>query len=115
MLGARRYLYLLVRSGVAPPAVAWLAYALVTSRGRVAPGYRCVRAKPRTCTAELLCTLSTLSQCCAVSSQACVRRWVWAAFAVLGTLGSQVWCYKLYRGLRKHSRAKAAEAAAKAA
>ncbi|KAK9838479.1 hypothetical protein WJX81_001919 [Elliptochloris bilobata] len=74
------YIYLLVRSGIAPPAVVWLAYALVTSDGRIAPGYR----------------------------------WTWAVFAVLGTLGSQVWCYKLYRGLLKHSRAQRAQKAAKA-
>ncbi len=44
-----------------------------------------------------------------------MRRWTWAAFAALGTLGSQVWCYKLYRGLRKHRSTKEAEKAAKAA
>ncbi len=40
---APRYLYLLIRSGIAPPAVAWLIIALMTSHGRVAPGYRCAK------------------------------------------------------------------------
>ena len=45
VLWCGRYIYLLVRSGVAPPAVAWLAYALVTSDKHIAPGYRCAAAQ----------------------------------------------------------------------
>ncbi len=33
-----------------------------------------------------------------------LRRYTWAACGLLGTAGSQIWCYKLWRGLRKHSR-----------
>lgn len=31
-----------------------------------------------------------------------VCRYLWAAFAVLATAGSQIWSYKLWRGLRKN-------------
>lgn len=35
-------------------------------------------------------------------------RYYWSACAVLGVAGSQLWTYKLVRGLRKHMRATAA-------
>ena len=31
----------------------------------------------------------------------CICRYVWASFAVLATAGSQIWSYKLWRGLKK--------------
>ena len=108
-----RYVYLLVRSGIAPPAVAWLAFALVTSDKRIAPGYRC--AAPHVRQPQLLwCVKGPLlgPGRCLVTYDATakflktlrsyilagilhhpvqpVRRWTWAVFAVLGTLGSQV-------------------------
>ena len=34
-------------------------------------------------------------------------RYTWAACAVLGTAGSQIWSYKLLKGLAKHRKAQA--------
>jgi hypothetical protein len=62
------YIFLAVRSGLAPVLVPWVAYHLIQD-GTAIPA---------------------------------AHRYTWAAFALLALAGSQIWSYKLVRGLRKH-------------
>ncbi|KAL3135386.1 hypothetical protein ABBQ32_007570 [Trebouxia sp. C0010 RCD-2024] len=75
------YVFLFVRSVVAPPVVVWFAMTLMAAT-----------KLPFACRAT------------------------WASFAVLTVAGSQMWSYKLWRGLKKQSaikQAQTSEAAAK--